>query len=82
MRTAPLLGAPSFLPRKLRWHMPAVLWGSATAGRKPPSQPRSAAAAAPQMEFNQRFADAQWVAETKHWPPRLMDALDRFLRLA
>lgn len=34
------------------------------------------------MEFNQRFADAQWVAETKHWPPRLMDALDRFLRLA
>ncbi|KAL4425538.1 hypothetical protein ABPG75_009554 [Micractinium tetrahymenae] len=34
------------------------------------------------MEFNQRFADAQWVAETKHWPPRLMAALDRFLRLA
>lgn len=34
------------------------------------------------MEFNQRFADAEWVAATKHWPPRLMVALDRFLRLA
>lgn len=34
------------------------------------------------MEFNTRFSDPQWVAATKHWPPRLMDALDRFLRLA
>jgi tetratricopeptide (TPR) repeat protein len=33
------------------------------------------------MEFNPRFADRQWVADTKHWPPRLLAALDRFLSL-
>lgn len=34
------------------------------------------------MEFNRQFSDPQWVAATKHWPPRMMAALDRFLRLS
>lgn len=33
------------------------------------------------QEFNKSFADPQWVADTKGWPPRLMAALDRFLKL-
>ncbi|KAI7841317.1 hypothetical protein COHA_004936 [Chlorella ohadii] len=33
------------------------------------------------MEFNQQFADAAWVQQYKHWPPRLMTALNRFLTL-
>lgn len=34
------------------------------------------------MEFNKQFADRGWVQQYKHWPPRLMAALDRFLALA
>lgn len=34
------------------------------------------------MEFNQQFADAAWVQQYKHWPPRLMAALERFLTLS
>jgi hypothetical protein len=33
------------------------------------------------MDFNRYFADRQWVADNKKWPPRLMAALDRFLTL-
>lgn len=33
------------------------------------------------MEFNPKFSDPSWVAANKHWPPRLMTALDRFLNL-
>lgn len=33
------------------------------------------------MEFNKSFSDRDWVYRTKHWPPRLMAALDRFLTL-
>ena len=32
-------------------------------------------------EFDQRYADADWVARTKHWPPRALAALQRFLQL-
>lgn len=35
----------------------------------------------PVQEFNKQFADPEWVAATKHWPPRLMAALNRFLSL-
>lgn len=33
------------------------------------------------LEFQPRFSDRDWVQQTKHWPPRLMAALDRFLKL-
>lgn len=32
--------------------------------------------------FDTRYADVRWVVQEKNWPPRLADALDRFLRLA
>ena len=34
------------------------------------------------MDFSRNFADPQWVAANKRWPPKMMAALDRFLRLA
>lgn len=33
-------------------------------------------------EFDGRFADADWVARERHWPPRAVAALRRFLSLA
>lgn len=33
------------------------------------------------MEFDRRYEDAAWVRETKHWPPAVCAALERFLRL-
>lgn len=32
-------------------------------------------------EFDQRYSDPAWVSANKHWPPRLMAALHRFLAL-
>ncbi|KAJ9521794.1 hypothetical protein QJQ45_024659 [Haematococcus lacustris] len=32
-------------------------------------------------EFDTRYSDVAWVAANKHWPPRALDALTRFLRL-
>lgn len=32
-------------------------------------------------EFDSRFSDLEWVAKERHWPPRLMAALQRFLTL-
>ena len=34
------------------------------------------------MEFDRRYADPQWVQQQKHWPPRALAALERFLRLS
>ena len=31
--------------------------------------------------FDKRFADAEWVQRERHWPPRLVEALRRFLTL-
>ena len=33
------------------------------------------------MEFDARYSDAHWVAGAKRWPPRLLEALRRFLEL-
>ena len=33
-------------------------------------------------EFDTRFGDVQWVQAEKHWPPRLLAALQSFLNLA
>lgn len=33
------------------------------------------------LEFDSRYQDADWVAKNKHWPPTLMDALQKFLLL-
>ncbi|KAK9860384.1 hypothetical protein WJX84_003486 [Apatococcus fuscideae] len=33
-------------------------------------------------EFDTRFSDIQWVQQEKHWPPRLLSALQSFLSLA
>ena len=33
-------------------------------------------------EFDTRFADVQWVQHEKHWPPRLVAALEHFLSLS
>ncbi|KAK9831556.1 hypothetical protein WJX74_000071 [Apatococcus lobatus] len=33
-------------------------------------------------EFDTRFGDIQWVQAEKHWPPRLLAALQSFLNLA
>ncbi len=32
-------------------------------------------------EFDSRYSDSAWVAGQKHWPPRLVAALERFLQL-
>ena len=32
-------------------------------------------------EFDQRYSDPAWVTANKHWPPKLMAALQRFLAL-
>ena len=32
-------------------------------------------------EFDQRYQDLAWVGANKHWPPKLMAALQRFLAL-
>lgn len=34
------------------------------------------------VEFDGRYQDAGWVAASKHWPPRLLQALQSFLALA
>ena len=31
--------------------------------------------------FDRRYADLAWVQRTKKWPPRVLDALERFLDL-
>lgn len=33
------------------------------------------------LEFDERYGDAAWVRDNKHWPPRLMGALESFLSL-
>ncbi len=33
-------------------------------------------------EFDKRYADPQWVAAERRWPPALLDALQRFLSLS
>lgn len=33
------------------------------------------------MEFDRRYADLDWVRQQKHWPPRAVGALERFLQL-
>lgn len=33
-------------------------------------------------EFDRRYSDAEWVAKERHWPPRAVEALRRFLALA
>ncbi len=33
-------------------------------------------------EFDTRFSDLQWVRTEKHWPPRLLAALENFLTLS
>jgi hypothetical protein len=32
-------------------------------------------------EFDGRYSDTAWVAAEKHWPPRLIQALQKFLLL-
>lgn len=32
-------------------------------------------------EFDTRYTDVNWVARQKHWPPKMIDALNRFLLL-
>ncbi|GAB4816712.1 hypothetical protein N2152v2_003758 [Parachlorella kessleri] len=34
------------------------------------------------MEFDRRYADVGWVKAQKHWPPRALEALQRFVKLA
>lgn len=34
------------------------------------------------LEFDGRYSDPAWVRESKKWPPRLMDALEKFLVLS
>lgn len=31
--------------------------------------------------FDKRYSDLAWVRTAKHWPPRALDALNRFLTL-
>lgn len=33
------------------------------------------------VEFDSRYQDSTWVRDNKHWPPRLLAALDSFLSL-
>lgn len=33
------------------------------------------------VEFDSRYVDTTWVRSEKHWPPRLVAALERFLLL-
>ncbi len=33
------------------------------------------------MAFDKRFADPEFVAVARHWPPRMLTALQRFLEL-
>ena len=33
------------------------------------------------QEFDARYSDPEWVRKAKHWPPRALDALHRFLTL-
>lgn len=33
-------------------------------------------------EFDGRYADAEWVKAHKHWPPRMLSALQAFLALS
>jgi len=32
-------------------------------------------------EFDSRYSDLEWVRRSKHWPPRAVEALTRFLKL-
>ena len=32
-------------------------------------------------EFDPRFADPQWVAKERHWPPSMVAALQHFLTM-
>jgi len=34
------------------------------------------------LEFDSRYQDISFVRDSKHWPPRLLDALERFLVLS
>lgn len=33
------------------------------------------------VAFDNRYADPAWVRDNKHWPPKLINALERFLSL-
>jgi hypothetical protein len=33
------------------------------------------------MEFDRRYVDLVWVRSSKHWPPRMLAALQRFIEL-
>lgn len=33
-------------------------------------------------EFDKRYSDVAWVAAEKHWPPKLLQALEKFLTLS
>ena len=33
------------------------------------------------MEFDSRYTDVEWVRQQKHWPPKMIQALIRFLEL-
>jgi hypothetical protein len=33
-------------------------------------------------EFDRRYSDAAFVREQRHWPPRLVAALEQFLQLS
>lgn len=33
------------------------------------------------VEFDSRYQDTAWVQQNKHWPPKLLSALDNFLSL-
>lgn len=32
-------------------------------------------------DFDRRYADLKWVDREKHWPPRMLEALQHFLKL-
>ena len=32
-------------------------------------------------DFDRRYEDPNWVAREKHWPPKMLEALQRFLKL-
>ncbi len=33
------------------------------------------------MEFDHRYVDPAWARSSKHWPPRMVAALQRFIEL-
>ncbi len=54
----------------------AVLYAERPAQRLRAEQQWDAAQA-----FDTRYSDTDWVRQAKHWPPRMVQALDSFLKL-